>query len=246
MDSTATPTTPGRKPRIVILGGGFAGAYCAQALEKELRRGGAGGGPAAEVLLVDRKNYFIFYPLLVEAGTGGLHPRHVVVSIRSYLKSAKFLMADVVGLDPGRREVTVRVAGEQGTRAVGYDHAVLALGSVNRTPPVPGVKEHAFEMRSLPDAVALRDRAIQLLEQASAARDAGADAAAVRAVLHFVVVGGNYTGVEIAGEFHAYLQEAVRDYRNLARGDCAVTLLELSDRILPTLDAELSEAATSR
>lgn len=219
--------------RIVILGGGFGGAYCAQALERRL------GESDAEILLIDRNNYFVFYPLLVEAGTGSLEPRHAVVSIRSFLKRTIFRMAEVVELDPVRREVAFRPAEESETRRVPYDHLVVALGSVTRLPNVPGLERYGHGMKSLTDAVALRDRAIRMLERA----DATPDPEIRRALLHLVVVGGNFTGVEVAGEFHVFLRRACRHYRNVRPEDCQVTLIELAGRILSALDPDLSEYA---
>ncbi len=87
------------RSRIVILGGGFAGAYCAQALERTLR------GLNAEVLLIDRHNYFVFSPLLIEAGTGSLEPRHAVVPMRAFLRTADFRMAEVCGISPDEKVV---------------------------------------------------------------------------------------------------------------------------------------------
>lgn len=219
--------------RIVILGGGFAGSYTAQALERRLR------GKDVEIVLIDRNNYFIFYPLLVEAGTGSLEPRHAVVSIRSFLNTTVFRMADALGVDPQRREVRYQVAGAAAPATLRYDQLVLALGSVTNLPPVPGLREHGLEMKSLADAVALRDRAIRLLELA----DTCADADARRALLQFVVVGGNFTGVEVAGEFHVFLRHACRAYRNISPRECNVTLVELSDRILSALDPDLGDYA---
>jgi NADH:ubiquinone reductase (H+-translocating) len=223
-------------PRIVIAGGGFGGAYCARQLESSLRAG------EADILLIDRKNYFAFSPLLVEAGTGSLQPRHAVVSLRSFLRRARFRMARVEAIDLAARELAVRV--DAGHRAsplerVPYDHLVIALGSVTKVPDVPGVAEHAFEMKSLTDAVTLRDRAIQMLELA----DAASDEAARRSLLHFVVVGGNFTGAEVAGEFEVFLREASRRYRNVPPGACHITLVEMADRILGALEPELSEYA---
>ncbi len=229
-----TPLTqsPDRK-RIVILGGGFAGAYCAQALEKTLR------GLDVEVVLIDHNNYFIFYPLLVEAGTGSLEPRHAVVSIRSFLKTAVFRMATVLAVDVENQVVHYQVVGGDLEERVHYDHLVVALGTVTRLPGVPGLREYGFEMKSLSDAVSLRDRAIQMLEAA----DATADPETRRSMLHFVVVGGNFTGVEVAGEFQVFLKRAAKVYKNLQPRDCKVTLIELQDRILPALDVELAEFA---
>lgn len=226
--------TDRRPTRIVILGGGYGGAYCAQALQKRLR------GSAAEVLLIDRHNYFVFYPLLIEAGTGSLEPRHAVVPIRAFLsKKTEFRMAEVLGVDFDHRSVTCRLIGAAESEQLPYDHLVLSLGSVTRLPEVPGLREHGREIKSLTDAVALRDRAITMLELANAT----ADAARRRELLHFVVVGGNFTGVEVAGEFDVFLRHASRQYRHVREDECRITLIELSDRILQALGDDLSAFA---
>jgi NADH dehydrogenase len=219
--------------RIVILGGGFGGAYCAQPLEKRLRRFDA------ETYLIDQHNYFIFYPFLVEAGTGSLEPRHAVVSIRDFLKTTAFRMAKIQHVDVERSSVRYQLAGNHFIQRMEYDHLVLALGSVTNLPKVSGLREYGFEMKDLRDTVTLRDRAIHLLELADATRDPKRR----RELLHFVVIGGNYTGVEVAGEIHVFLNHASRLYRNVAREECRVTLIELSERILPALDEDLAAYA---
>ncbi len=225
------------RPRIVIVGGGFAGAYCARALQKRLGRSGA------DILLVDPRNYFIFFPLLVEAGVGNLEPRHVVVGIRQYLsRRVRFRMGSVADIDLDKQVVSYRITGTERIRRAEYDHLVIATGSSTMMPPIPGLREHAFEVKSIPDAVGLRDRAIQLLEQANVE----ASAKKRRALLHFVVVGASFTGVEIAGEFNEFLRESTRQYRNLSPADCRVTLVERSDRILPALGRRLSEYARAK
>ena len=223
-------------PRVVILGGGFAGAFCAQAIER------TAGGRALDVVLIDRNNYFVFTPLLVEAGTGAIEPRHAVVPLRDFLAATTLRTAEVKGVDLGARIVTYRVIGADTDTALPWDQLVVALGSVTRLPAVPGLDRHGFELRSMRDAVALRDRAIQLLEQA----DATADATARRALLHFVVVGANFSGVEIAGELLAFLHEAASRYRNVEQGDVQVTLVEVAPRILPAIDAELAAYAATK
>ncbi len=215
---------------MVILGGGYAGAYCAQALERRL-------GKAADILVIDRQNYFIIFPLLVEAGTGALEPRHAVVAIRAFLKRASFRMTRVMGLDTERREVLCRDPESGRENRVGYDHLVVALGSTTMLPPVPGLREHAMQMKSMGDAVALRDRAIQMLELAQN------DPARRAALLHFAVVGANFTGAEVAGELDAFLRTAVKRYPALTRRDFKITLIDRADRILSALDPSLSEYA---
>ena len=222
--------------RIVILGGGFGGAYCAQALEGALR------GRDADVLLVDRNNYFVFHPLLIEAGTGSLEPRHAVVPHRAFLRTVRFRMAEVTSVDLARRIVVARVPGEASSSEIPYDQLVLALGSVTRLPDVPGLQQYGFEMKSLPDAVQIRDRAIQMLERA----DASPDEARRRALLRFVVVGANFTGVEVAAELQVFLRQARRRYPNVAPQEIDITLVELADRILPALDSSLAAYAAEK
>jgi NADH:ubiquinone reductase (H+-translocating) len=222
--------------RIVVIGGGYAGAYCAQKLERLVSR------DEAQVTLIDRNNYFIIFPLLVEAGTGSIEPRHTVVSIRSFLRRAEFRMMDVEGIDTGARRVRCRIAESGQEVDVAYDHLVIALGSVTKMPPVPGLREYGMEMKSLADAVGLRDRTIRMLETAAATEDV----AARRAILHLVVVGANFTGAEVAGEMEAFMRGAVRQYPNLSRSDVKVTLVERSSRILGALDEDLARYATEK
>jgi len=219
--------------RIVILGGGFGGATLAQRLGRRARRLGL------QVVLIDRHNYFVFTPLLIEAGTGALEPRHAVVPLRDFARGARLRTAEVVGLDTAARHVSFRVNGKDEVESLAYDHLVVALGSVTKLPPVPGLAEHGFEMKSLTDAVTLRDRAIGLLEQA----DATTDPDERRGLLHFVVVGGNFSGVEVAGELLVFVREAARTYPNVDPRECNVTLVEIAERILPALDADLAEYA---
>ena len=219
----------------MILGGGFGGAYCAQALERRVRE------RDLEILLIDRNNYFVFYPLLIEAGTGSLEPRHAVVSLRAFLRRATFRMAEVRGIDAERRTVCYRRRHQDGDEHVSYDYLVVALGGVTSLPDVPGLREFGFSVKALADAVALRDRAIEMLELA----DATEDAAERRARLHFVVVGGNFTGVEVAGELSTFLRQAARGYERIAADDIQVTLVELTERILRALGPDLSDYAAT-
>jgi len=226
-------SSTGRPRRVVVLGGGFGGAYAARELERVTKP------HEAEIVLVDRNNYFVFYPLLVEAGTGSLEPRHAVVSIRSFLRRSRFRKAEVLGIDHAAREVRVRTAGDGVDETIAYDQLVIALGSVTRRPPIPGLAEHAFELKQLVDAVAIRDHLIERLEAADRTDDPDRQ----RDLLRMVVVGGSYTGVEVAGELHEFLRSAARDYRNVRPDAPSVLLVERAERILPTLDEDLASYA---
>ena len=217
---------------IVIAGGGFGGAYAARWLERILPRD-------IRLTLIDRNNYLLFYPLLLEAGTGRLEPRHAVVPLRSFLRRTRFRMADVTGVDVERNEIAFRVDPEAPVEKLRYDHLVLALGSVTRFPPVPGLVDHGFEMKNLSDAVALRDHVAQMLERA----DNSADPAERKALLRFVIVGANFTGVEVAGEYQALVRDALARYPRLTMSDIEFCLVEYTDRLLPQLDAGLAERA---
>jgi len=224
------------KTRVVIVGGGFGGAYAAQRLAKLARH------ESLDVTLINRTNYFVFYPLLVEAGTGSLEPRHAVVALRRMVGAGRFLMADVTGIDFDQQQVHAESGGGEQRRTIPYDHVIITPGSVTMLPPVEGLAEHGFQMKSMADAVALRDRAINLLERADASRDE----ALKRALLRFVVVGGAYTGVEVAGELDMFVREAAREYENVHRGDIKVTLIEKEPRLLPQVSRELADYALER
>lgn len=225
-----------RNTRVVIVGGGFGGAYAAQRLAKLARH------QPLHVTLINRTNYFVFYPLLVEAGTGSLEPRHAVVGLRQMVRGGRFLMADVTGIDFGQQEVHAAIAGDERTRTITYDHVIITPGSVTMLPPVDGLADHGFQMKSMADAVALRDRAINLLERADAAQDE----ATRRALLRFVVVGGAFTGVEVAGELDVFVHEAAREYQNVSNDDIKVMLAEMQPRLLPQVSRELADYAMAR
>jgi NADH dehydrogenase len=224
------------RTRIVILGAGFGGAYCAQELERKLSH------QEVEITLIDEHNYFIFYPLLAEAGTGSLEPRHAVVPIRSFLRSHIFRMARVVDIDLLGQQVIYQQAELNKKEIIQYDHLVIALGSVTQMPAIPGLREHGFTMKDLGDAIALRDRAIEMLEVA----DSTSDELTRRRLLHFVVVGGSFTGIEVAGEFEFFFRQGTQFYRGIGSNDYKISVVELTDRILPALEAGLADYAQKK
>jgi NADH dehydrogenase len=148
-------------------------------------------------------------------------------------------MGTVTGVDLQAKSISFQLRSSRSALRLEYDHLVLAPGSVTRLPEVPGLREHGFEIKSLSDAVQLRDHVIQQLELA----DAVDDPILRRRLLHVVVVGANFTGVEAAGELQVFLSRAGRKYRRVRAADVAITLVELGQRILPALDQELADYA---
>src|SRR5262249_42631816 len=146
------------------------------------------------------------------------------------------------GIDTSRQEVSFKLLGTDRDQVLPYEHLVLALGSITKMPRLPGLAEWGLQIKTLMDAIALRDRTISLLEMA----DATPSVEERRALLHMIIVGANFTGVELAGELQYFLHEAVRRYKNLTPDDCRVTLIEITDRILPALDPDLASYAAQR
>ncbi len=211
--------------RIVILGGGFGGFYTAQGLERRLARG------RHELMLVSNENYLLYTPLLPEAASGALEPRHLVVPLRSALGRTRVIVGDVLRIDVAGRVVTVRPP-ESGERQVPFDHLVFALGSITRMPSaVPGLTERAVGFKTLAEAIHLRNRVLSHLELA----DASADDAARRRLLTFVFVGGGYAGVETAAELHSMATDALRFYPTLSRAMLRFVILEAAPTILRDL-----------
>lgn len=223
----------GARLRVIVLGGGFGGAYAAHGLSRILPRGW-------ETLVVDRNNFLLFYPLLMEAAVGSLEARHVVVPIRKFMKCGELLMAEVQSVDLHDQVVTALVEGAETPQRLHYDHLVLAIGSVTRFQDIAGLREHAFQIKSLEDGLALRDRGIRLLELANTERDPDRR----RAILRVVVVGANFTGTEFAGEYQDFLRDATQAYDRVSPDDVRVSLFEYSDRILGALDPSLAAYAS--
>src|SRR5881227_1521043 len=149
---------------VVIAGGGYGGLYAARALERKLPHA------AARITLVNDTNFFLYTPLLPGAAGGTLEPRHVVVPLREELHRTDLRLGTVVGGEPDRNRITVRSL-EGDVEDLTYDHLIVALGSVSRSLPIPGLAEHAVGFKTLPEAIALRNRVIRSLEAAETLDD---------------------------------------------------------------------------
>jgi NADH dehydrogenase len=222
--------------RIVILGGGFGGIYTALALERELR-----SDDRTEVTLVSADNFFLFTPMLCEVASSSIDTRHAINPIRRLLKRTRFVQGEAVHMEVENQSVTVRdPAGH--LRSYPYDHLVVALGARTGFFGMRDVEEHALTAKSLEDALALRNWAIEMLEMAEVEPDP-----AVRAsLLTFVVAGGGLTGVEIAGELNELLRQAVKSYPGIGERDVRVILVEAGACLMAQMDDRLAAFALRR
>jgi len=228
---------PARVPRIVILGGGFGGLYCAIELEKRLARKGL-----AEVTLVNRENFFLFTPMLHEVAASDLDVTHIVNPLRKLLRHVRFWAGEIEAIDTVRRVVRVAHGGEHHDHELPYDHLVVALGSVTNYYGIAGVETRALAMKSLGDAITLRNRLIAHLEQA----DAETSARARHKLLTLVVAGGGFAGVETVAGVNDFLHHAIRWYPNLKPDELRLVLVHAGDVILPELGPELGAYAQQK
>jgi len=217
---------------VVIVGGGFGGLAAARELERAMPR------QSARLTLVNRTNFMLYTPFLPEAAAGTLEPRHVVTPLRDILDRTYLRLGSVVGHDPGAKTVTLRRKGGE-EEALPYDQLLLALGSVSRTLPVPGLAEHAVGFKSLADAIYLRNHVVETLEEANATDDP----ARREELLTYVFVGGGYAGLEALAELQDFAADAMESYPRARLHGMRWVLVEAADRVLPEIDAGLAEYA---
>jgi NADH dehydrogenase len=207
MDSSVAPATPAASTRrVLILGGGFGGIYAALELEKHLAH-----DPGLEVTLVTRDNYFLFTPMLHEVAASDLEVSTIVSPLRKLLRRVHTFVGTIEAIDLAGREVAVSHGFDGHTHRLAYDHLILALGSTTNFFGLPGVEPCALTMKSLGDALVLRNRLITHLEEANSECAAGAR----HPLLTFVVAGGGFAGVETLGAINDFVREALPFYPNL-------------------------------
>jgi NADH:ubiquinone reductase (H+-translocating) len=210
---------------MLILGGGFAGAYVARLVGR------------AGATIVSPENFMLYTPILPEAASGTLEPRHVVVPIRVMCPHAELLLARATALDESEQLVTAE--SELGTHRIRYKQLVVALGAVSRTLPVPGLAEHGLGFKSLADAIYLRNHVLRQLEDAAAAREPEERSAH----LTFVFVGAGYAGVEALAELSDLVGDALRHYPGLRTAPQRWVLVDAAPKILPEIPTRLGEYA---
>jgi NADH dehydrogenase len=220
-------------PRIVIIGGGFAGVKCAQILARKAR--------SAEVVVFSRDNHMVFQPLLPDVAGSSLNPRAVAPPLRLLLPKARVRTEEVLAIEPDANEIVHQ--GHDGTpRRMRYDQLVIACGNVVNLNLLPGMANHALPLKTIGDAIAMRAHVMQQLEKADLAETEEQR----RFYLTFIVVGGGFSGVEVAGELNDLIHGVRRSYPNIRREDVMVTLLHGQPELLPEVSSKLRQFARRR
>ena len=216
------------RPRIVIIGAGFAGFTAARKLSK-LSRG------SADITVINPTDYFLYLPLLPEVSAAILEPRRVTVSLAATLPGVRVILGEVDGVDLEARTVSYQDP-DGGKGSAGYHRLVIAAGSVNKLLPVPGVTEYAHGFRGIPEALYLRDHITRQIEMASTS----SDPAERRARSTFVVVGAGYTGTEVAAQGVLYTKQLAKRRDGI---EPKWLLIDTAERVLPSLDKRLATAS---
>jgi NADH dehydrogenase len=218
---------------IVVIGGGFAGTTVAQALEKRL--------PAPyRVVLVSDESFTTFNPMLAEVVGASVFPEQVIVPIRQILRHSRFIMATVQDIDYERK--TVHGITLAGPREIDFEHLIFAFGTRANLELVPGMKEYALPLKLVGDAMSIRNQVLRRL----ACIELESDPTVRRRLGHFIVVGGGFSGVEVAGELADYLHSVRHFYKLVRDEELAVTILQDGNRLLPEMPEALGVMAAQR
>jgi NADH dehydrogenase len=227
--------------RILILGGGFAGIEVLNRLQNAFQ-----DNVRIDITLVSRDNFFLFTPMLPEVSSGSIETWHIVTPIRTFCKRARFIEASIEEIDLKNKKVTVshKIGKEtepiyRRDHVLEYDYLTIALGGETNFFGNTEIEEHSFTMKTVRDAMLLRDHVINMLEQADVEHE---DEELKKRLMTFVVVGGGFSGVETVGELNDFIRESIRDYyHNLKESDAKIVLINSGDRLLPEVPTELAD-----
>jgi NADH dehydrogenase len=225
-----------QRTRILVLGGGFGGVYTARELERRCRH-----DETIDITLVSRDNFFLYTPMLHEIASCELDITHIVSPLRTLLKRTNVFIGDVVSIDLPRRQVQVTHGFDTHVHALEYDHLVIALGSTTNFYGLPGLDTHALTMKTLGDAIHLRNRVIATLEEADtecADTDDG--------LLTVVVAGGGFAGVETLAAINDFVRDAAHYYPRVNPDRIRMVLIHSGSHILPELGEHLGTYAQAK
>ncbi len=225
------------KKRMLILGGGFGGVTTVQRLQQHFKR-----DAHVEITLVNRDNFFVFVPLLASAASGSIETLHILNPLRRMVPGITFRAEEVMEIDLQRHIVTTASPITGREVRLPYDHLVLGLGNTINLASLPGLTQHAKTMKSLGDALHLRNHVISMLEAA----DVETDPHIREELLTFVIAGAGYSGVETVGEINDLVHEICKNYPSLMRESIKVILLHSRERILPEMGPGLADFALKK
>lgn len=225
------------KKRILVLGGGFAGIECTRKLESYFKH-----NADVELVLVSEDNFLLFTPMLPQVASGTIETRHIIIPIRTICKKTTFYEGKVKNIDPYGKRVTLYGTHEKRGTSLSYDYLVVAIGSQTNFFGNQSIEMHAYTMKTLNDAVVLRNRIIDMLEQA----ENETDPILKRSLLTFVIVGAGFAGIETAGEILDFLHDASRHYPHISTRDIKVVVLEALSAVLPGFSEKLAQFARDK
>ena len=231
------PAQSAGKKRILILGGGFAGAYAARYLEKRL-----GATSDTEIAVVAKENFVLFTPMLHEVAGSDVSVTDIVQPLRKMVHRAHVGIAEIETIDLAQKRVRIRHHALTHPYEISYDQLVLALGAVTNFYHTPGLQEHALTMKTLGDALLVRNSVIDALELA----DNLPDETARRTTLTAVVAGGGFAGIEAAGAVNDFLREGMKFFPRLSEDMIRVVVVHAGDHILPELGPSLGHYAQEK
>ena len=223
--------------RILVLGGGFAGVECCLKLESYF-----GINSEIEITLVSEDNFILFTPMLPQVASGTIETRHIVTPIRTLIKKIKFYEGKIKYVDPHGKSVALYGTNENRGMLIHYDFLVVALGSKTNFFGMKNVEENSYQMNTINDAILLRNRIIDLMEQA----ENETDPILRKALLRIVIVGGGFAGVETAGELNDFISDVSEYYPSISENDVKVTLIEATTEILNGFPQKLANFAKEK